>query len=109
MRPVRITQAGVGRSVVVPIDQYLNPTSIALGCAIISGSVTDYNIEHTFDDVFDENFNPATAVWHEHDTLNTLSANADGNYAFPPRGICINIIAGTGTVQLDIVQAGAVA
>lgn len=107
MRPVRITQTGVGTSEVIPIDQYLNPTNIGLGVDIV-GAVTDVTIEHTFDDVFDENFNPATATWYPHPTLVNLAADADGNYAFPPTGCRINQAAGAGSTTLNLIQAGAV-
>lgn len=106
MRPVRITQTGVGVSVPIPIDQYLNPTDIGLGVEV-NGAAT-YTIEHTFDDVFDPAFVPATATWFPHPTLAALSANADGNYAFPPTACRINQTAGVGSTTLNFIQAGAV-
>lgn len=106
MRPVRITQTGVGTSQVIPIDQYLNPTNIGLGVTV-QGAAT-YTIEHTFDDVFDPNFNPATATWFPHPTLAGLAVNADGNYAFPPTGCRINQTLGAGSTTLNLIQAGAV-
>lgn len=105
MRPIRITQTGVGTSQVIPIDQYLNPTDIGLGVEV-QGAAT-YTIEHTFDDVFDPTFNPATASWFPHPTLVALSANADGNYAFPPSACRINQTAGAGSTVLNLIQAGA--
>jgi hypothetical protein len=107
MRPIRVTQSGPGQSQVIPIDQYLNPTDIGLGVNIV-GVVTDVSIEHTFDDVWDENFNPATATWYPHPTLVNLSADADGNYAFPPTACRINQAAGAGDTILSVIQAGAV-
>ncbi len=106
MRPVRVTTTGISTSEVIPIDQYLNPTNIGLGVDI-TGVVT-VTIEHTFDDVFDEAFNPATATWFPHPTLAAISADMDGNYAFPPTGVRINQTAGAGTTILNLIQAGAV-
>jgi len=91
----------------VPIDRYLTPTNIGLGVDI-TGVVT-YTVEHTFEDVFDPNFNPATATWFPHPTLAALSADADGNYAYPPVGVRLNQTAGAGSAILTLVQAGAVA
>lgn len=105
MRPVTVSTSGVSVSDVVPIDQYLNPTNIGLGVIISAPATVD--VEHTFDDVFDENFNPATANWFQHPTLTGVTANDDGNYAFPPRGIRLNQTAGAGSAQLQIIQAGA--
>ena len=104
MRPVTVTQTGVGSTQVVPIDIY-QTTAIALGVTI-TAPVTDALVQHTFDDVFAPTFNPATATWFAHETLVGLSANADGNYTQPPRGIRMTIVAGTGSARLQIVQAG---
>ena len=106
MRPVRVEQVGVGTSAVIPIDQYLNPTNIGLGVNI-TGAAT-VTIEHTFDDVFDPNFNPATATWYPHPTLAGINADDDGNYAFPPTGVRINQTVGAGSTILNLIQAGAV-
>lgn len=105
MRPVRVTVTGVDVSAPIPIDQYLNPTNIGLG-VVISATAT-YTVEHTFDDVWDENFNPATATWFPHPTLDGLTANADGNLAFPPTAVRLNVSASTGDVTLNLIQAGA--
>ena len=105
MRPIRITQTGVGVSLPIPIDQYLNPTNIGLGVTV-NGAVV-YTIEHTFDDVFADDFVPATAIWFPHPTLVGLAVNADGNYAFPPTACRINQTAGAGATTLNLIQAGA--
>lgn len=106
MRPVRVVVTGIDVSAPIPIDQYLNPTNIGLG-VVISATAT-YTVEHTFDDVFDEAFNPATATWFPHPTLAAQSASADGNLAFPPTAVRLNVAASTGTVTLNLIQAGAV-
>ena len=108
MRPVRVTVTGVDVSAPIPIDQYLNPTNIGLGVDILTGTAT-YTVEHTFDDVFDENFNPATATWFPHPTLQGQVADADGNYAFPPTAVRLNVTASSGgDVRLNLIQAGAI-
>jgi hypothetical protein len=106
MRPVRVTTSGVSTSAVIPIDQYLNPTNIGLGVDITAPAT--YTVEHTFDDVFAEDFNPATALWFPHPTLVGLIADADGNYAFPPTGVRLNQTLGAGSAILNLIQAGAV-
>jgi len=105
MRPIRITVDGVGVSLPIPIDQYLNPTDIGLGVTV-TGAAT-YTIEHTFDDVFDPGFDPVTAQWFPHPTLAGLAVSADGNYAFPPSACRINQTAGVGSTTLNLIQAGA--
>jgi hypothetical protein len=105
MRPTSISQTGVGRPTnVVIIDQHTAPANIALGC-IVNGSVT-YTVQHTYDDVFAPGFTAAGATWFNHSTLAAQTANADGNYAFPPRAISVNVTLGAGTVTLNVVQSG---
>jgi len=99
MRPQVIKQTGTGTTAWIPMDYKQSPFNVGLG-AVVSGTVT-FDIEHTFDDVFD----PAvTPVAFKHSTMVTKSANADGNYAFPVRAIRVNNTAGTGTTTLTILQ-----
>mgnify|MGYP000884397961 CR=1 FL=1 len=104
MRPTTVTVAGIGDSAVIVPDHYQSPSTVALG-AKISATAT-YSVQHTFDDVFDPNFNAGTATWLNHATMNALTANADGNYAYPPRGIRLHVTASTGSVTLVVNQAG---
>lgn len=101
MRPLVIFKTGTGQSPVAPLDHYQNPFQVGIG-VVVTGTVT-YTIQHTFDDVFDS---AVTPTWFNHPTLLTLSANADGNYAFPIRAIRINVTAGTGTATATLIQAG---
>jgi len=71
---------------------------------VVTGIIT-YSVEHTFDDPFDENFNPATADWITHPILDGLSATQDSNYAFPPQACRLITSAGAGTASLTVVQA----
>ena len=48
----------------------------------------------------------ASPTWFDHPTVVGLSANADGNYAFPVTAIKLVIGSGSGTVALTLVQAG---
>jgi len=105
MRPVTVSVTGPGSSTVIPVDIY-QTTAIGMGVIIGPGVVTDCAVQHTFDDIWDVAFNPATATWFDHPTLAGLSSNADGNYAQPPRGVRLTIVAGAGTATLKLVQAG---
>jgi hypothetical protein len=107
MRPTTVSITSTAAplsSALVPIDQYISPCNIAVGC-IISGTV-NYTVQHTFDNIFALNFDPATATWFNHPTLAAQIANADSNYAFPPRAIRVTKNSGTGTVSMTIVQSG---
>ena len=103
MRPIRVTVTGVGNSVPIPLDRYAVPQNTGL-VVVVTGTV-DYTVQHTFDDVFDENFNPATANWIDHPVLQNLTVTQDSNYAFPPEATRIVVNSGTGTVVFTVIQA----
>ena len=67
MRPVTVSQTGIGASTVVVPDYMLNPFNIGVAVKV-TGTVT-YTVEHTFDDVFSPTFSPGTATWFAHSTL----------------------------------------
>lgn len=99
MRPQIISKTGTGTTAWIPLDYKQNPFNIGLGI-VVSGTIT-YDIEHTFDDVFDTSVTPTA---FKHSSLTAQTANKDGNYAFPVRAIRINNTAGTGSTTLTILQ-----
>lgn len=104
MTPIVLTQTGVGATGVATMDHYMPVFNVSIG-AVVSGTAT-YTVQHTFDDVFALNFNPSTATWFSHETLVSQTTTQDGNYAFPVRGIRVNVTAGSGTVTTTIIQSG---
>ncbi len=101
MRPMVTSKTGTGASSVLVLDHYRNPFNVGLA-VVVSGTVT-YTVQHTFDDVLDASVTP---TWFSHEQLAGQVAAADGNYAFPVRGIRLNVTAGTGTATLTAIQAG---
>ena len=99
MRPQVISKTGTGTTAWIPLDYKQNPFNIGLGI-VVSGTIT-YDIEHTFDDVFDPSVTPTA---FKHATLVSQTTNKDGNYAFPIRAIRLNNTAGTGDTTLTILQ-----
>ena len=99
MRPQIFSITGTGQSAWVPLDYKQNPFNVGFG-VVATGTVT-YDVEHTFDDVFDSAVTP-TAFKHE--TLVSQTTNQDGNYAFPIRAIRLNNTAGTGTSTATLLQ-----
>lgn len=107
MRPVRLTVSSQTTSAVVPMDIYLDPFNVSVGVSLSAGATLTYTVQHTFDDVFATNFDPATATWYSNASLAAKSASADGNYAFPVTAIRLNVSAYTsGSATLTLVQAG---
>jgi hypothetical protein len=101
MRAIIVSQTGAGSSATIPLDTYANPFNVGIG-VVVTGTV-NYTIQHTFDDVQDAAITP---VFFSQPALLALSANADGNYAFPVRGIKILVNSGAGTATATIIQAG---
>lgn len=108
MRPVRVTVSSATASAPIPMDQYLNPFNVGLGVVLSPGASLTYTVQHTFDDVFSETFNPATATWFPHATLAAQTASSSGNYAFAVSAIRLNVTAFTsGSATLNVLQSGA--
>lgn len=104
MRAIVLTATGVAATPVAATNLNISPFHIGFG-VVVTGTTT-YTVQHTFDDVYAPGFNPATATWFSHATVVAATANADGNYAFPVRGIRVNLTAGTGSVVATLLQAG---
>lgn len=101
MRPIVVSKTGTGSSSIVPLDHYQSPFNVGVG-VVVSGTV-NYTIQHTFDDVQNA---AVTPTWFSHPTLASLTANADGNYAFPVTAIKVLVNSGSGSATATIVQAG---
>lgn len=106
MRPIRVAvSGGVGASNPVPLDHYIGPFNVGLG-VVVSGTLT-YTVQHTFDDIHADGFDPDTATWFDNAGLTNQTATNDGNYAFPVTAVRLNVSAYTsGTAVMTVVQAG---
>ena len=99
MRPQVISITGTGTTAWIPLDYKQAPFNVSVA-AVVNGTIT-YDIEHTFDDIFDTTKTPTA---FKHATIVSQSANKDGNYAFPIRAVRVNNTAGTGSTTLTILQ-----
>ena len=97
--PSIVTQTGTGTSAWIPVDHTQNAFAIGFGC-VVSGTVT-YDVQHTFDNIFDSNITPTAFT---HSLVTGKTSNQDGNYAFPIRAMRLNVTAGTGSVTLTVLQ-----
>lgn len=108
MRPVRtlpLSEAGVTPP--IPLDINQAPFSVGVAVALTNTPNLTYTVQHTFDDVFAENFNPATATWFPNASLTDKTSSSDGNYSYPVRAIRLNITLYTaGTATMTVIQAG---
>lgn len=99
MKVQSVSKTGVGSSSALVMNTNISPFNVGFG-AVATGTV-NYTVQHTFDD-------PAVGftTWYSHPTVAGQTANADGNYAFPVTGIKVLVNSGSGTVTLNLVQAG---
>jgi hypothetical protein len=100
MRPITLTQTGVGTTKPEVMNWRGSPGGfqIGFGC-VVTGTVT-YTVEHCFDNLLAGE----TPTWFPHTTVAAQTANKDGNYAFPIFALRINVTSGTGTVVGKFLQ-----
>ena len=107
MRPVRVTVGSATSSAPIPLDHYRDPFNVGVGVVLSSGATLTYTVEHTFDDVFAEGFNPSTAAWFANSGLSAKTASLDGNYAFPVTAVRLRVSSYTsGNATMTVLQAG---
>lgn len=104
MTPITISKTGTGRSAVVVPDSFQNPFNVGMQI-VVTGTAT-FNIEVTMEDPMVAGFDPATATWGVPAAFSALSASTMGRLETPCQGMSINITAGTGTVTVNMIQAG---
>jgi hypothetical protein len=95
-----------------------NPMSIGFGTAITSGTPT-WTVQHTFADVMATGnsagisgpqttaftYSSTSNIWYNHPIVAAVTANVDGNYAFPVTGIKLTLSA-AGAVRIRLLQSG---
>lgn len=97
---VTVGTNGVGSSRIVQPDLHITPFNIGVGCEV-TGTI-NYTVQHTFDEIG----YGTDLTWFDHASIADESTDADGNYAFPVRGIRVEINSGTGSVKTTLIQAG---
>lgn len=98
---VTVGTTGVGASAPIPLDQYLTPFNVSVGC-VVTGTI-DYTVQYTFDAVF-ASAGPFT--WTNHADLTGETATADGTYISPVAATRVLTNSGTGSVAMTVMQAG---
>lgn len=101
-RPTSVSVSSQAASAWIPVNYKQSPFNIGMGVVLTDTPTLTYSVQHTFDDVQDEN---ATLTPFNNEGMDAKAANEDGNYAFPVRAIRLNVTAWTaGTATLTIIQ-----
>lgn len=107
MRPVRVTVYSQTASQPIPLDVNQGPFNVGVGVALSAGASLTYSVQHTFDDVWADGFNPSNAVWYTNSSLGAKTTSLDGNYAFPVTAVRLNVTThSSGTATMTVIQAG---
>ena len=105
MPSIVLTQTGAGASTYAIPDWFQNPFNIGLQ-AVVTGTVSSFAVQYTLDDTTADGYVASSGNWNAVPSMTGLSATTWGTLTVPCRGIRINITTGTGTVTLNIQQAG---
>lgn len=98
MRPITVSQTGTG-SKVIPVDRFRDSMSLQV---VVTGTAT-WNIKWTADNVYRD---AAPYQWND-PPAGALggSASAVAHLTFPMMALQLNVTAGTGTVEVTVLQA----
>lgn len=99
MRVQTVSKTGTGSSNPVVINTNVTPVNIGFA-AVVSGTV-NYSIQFSYDD-------PAIGftTWFDDVSITSKTGNEDGSINFPISALKVLVNSGTGTVTLNVIQAG---
>lgn len=106
MRRQDITVSSATASSPVPVNPQAQVFNIGMGCVISAGGSLTYTVQHTFDDIWDPAYNPATGNWFNHSVLVNKTSNADSTYTSPVTAIRVNVtVYASGSVTVTLLQS----
>jgi hypothetical protein len=107
MRPIRKTLNSATSTAPIPLNIHADSFEVSLTVSLPAGSSLTYTVEYTVDDVFDNEFNPATATWFPVTGLSAQTISASGNLVFPVTAVRMRVSTFTsGSATLTLIQSG---
>ncbi len=99
MKVQTVSKTGTGSSTPIVINTNVTPVNIGFA-AVVTGTV-NYSIQFSYDD-------PAIGLttWFDDVSITSKTGNEDGSINFPISAIKVLINSGSGTVVLNVIQAG---
>lgn len=99
MRVQTVSRTGVGSTAAVVINTNVTPVNIGFA-AVVTGTI-NYSIQFSYDD-------PAVGftTWFDDVSITSKTGNEDGSINFPITAIKALVNSGSGTITLNVVQAG---
>jgi len=99
MKVQTVTRTGAGSTTPVVINTNVTPVNI--GFAVVVTGTVNYSVQFSYDD-------PAVGLttWFDDVTITSKTGNEDGSINFPISAIKVLVNSGTGTVTMNVIQAG---
>ena len=99
MKVQTVTRTGAGST--TPIVINTNVTPVNIGFAVVVTGTVNYSVQFSYDD-------PATGLvtWFDDVTITSKTGNEDGSINFPISALKVLGNSGTGSVTLNVIQAG---
>jgi len=99
MKVQTVSKTGTGSTDVIVINTNISPVNI--GFAVVVTGTVNYSVQFTYDD-------PAIGftTWFDDVSITSKTGNEDGSINFPITGIKVLVNSGTGSVVMNVVQAG---
>ena len=99
MRVQTVSRTGTGSTSAVVINTNVTPVNI--GFAAVVTATINYSIQFSYDDP-----SVGFTTWFDDASITSKTGNEDGSILFPITGIKALVNSGTGTITLNVVQAG---
>jgi len=99
MKVQTASRTGVGSTDVIVINTNVTPVNI--GFAVIVTGTVNYSVQFTYDDP-----GVGFTTFFDDATITSKTGNEDGSINFPITGLKVLVNSGTGTVTMNVVQAG---
>mgnify|MGYP006289456333 CR=1 FL=1 len=98
------TVTGTGTSPIYACDHFQAPFNVGIGCTI--SATATYSVQFTFDDIMSDTFSAGSATWFTASDFSAVSTSKAASFTIPCRGIRLNVSASTGSVTMQVQQAG---
>lgn len=99
MKVQTVSRTGAGSTSAIVINTNVTPVNI--GFAVVVTGTVNYSVQFSYDD-------PALGftTWFDDVSITSKTGNEDGSILFPITGMKVLVNSGTGTVTMNVVQAG---
>jgi hypothetical protein len=104
MPTVSYTVTGVGTSPIYAVNNFGVPVNIGLGLTV--SATATYTIQITFDDITADGYVASSGTWFTETGFGTATTSKYGLLTTPCRGVRLNVSASSGSVTMQVQQAG---